>query len=67
MARAGLSLIAIQRSDAESAREQYAFFKSERGTLLSRQFSADRLLGLLAQTISKLDDSQTHFEDAVAF
>ena len=67
MARAGLSLIAIQRSDAESAREQYSFLKSERGTQRFGPFSADRLLGLLAQTMGNDDDSQTHFEDAVAF
>lgn len=67
-ARAGLALIAIQRSDGESAREQYSFLKSERGTLPYYQtFSVDRVLGLLAQTIVNLDDSQTHFEDALAF
>ncbi|MCH8309040.1 MAG: hypothetical protein IIB17_00925 [Chloroflexi bacterium] len=30
-------------------------------------FCTDRLLGLLAQTTTNLDDSETHFEDALAF
>ncbi len=29
--------------------------------------SADRLLGLLAQTMGKLDEAASHFEDALAF
>jgi tetratricopeptide (TPR) repeat protein len=67
-ARIGLGLIAIQRSDAESAKEQYSFLKSEHGTQPPFQtFCADRLLGLLAQTMGNLDDSQSHFDDALAF
>ena len=30
-------------------------------------FSVDRLLGLLAQTMGKLVDAMSHFEDALAF
>ena len=30
-------------------------------------FSVDRLLGLLAQTMGKLEDAMSHFEDALAF
>ena len=67
MAREGLALIAVQRSDAESANEQYSFLKSQRGNQLGPATSADRMLGLLAQTMGSLDDAQTHFEDAVAF
>jgi tetratricopeptide (TPR) repeat protein len=66
-ARAGLALIAIQRSDAESAKEQYSFLLSERGTHFMIPPCADRLLGLLAQTIGNLDDSKAHFEDALTF
>ncbi|MDP6512568.1 MAG: protein kinase, partial [SAR202 cluster bacterium] len=67
-ARAGLALVAIQRSDEESAIELYSSLTPERGTqFLSPVFCADRLLGLLAQTMGNLDDSETHFEDALAF
>ena len=65
--RMGLALIAIQRSDSGSAREQYSILESQRGTQEGPYISYDRLLGLLAQTMSNLDDAQTHFEDALTF
>ena len=65
-ARVGLALIAIQRNDSKSAKEQYSFLKSWRGTQLDAVICCDRLLGLLAQTMDDLDDAQSHFEDALA-
>jgi DNA-binding CsgD family transcriptional regulator/tetratricopeptide (TPR) repeat protein len=67
-ARAGLALIAIQRGDAASAKEQYTHLMSERGNLIYLlDLSADRILGILAHTIGNLNDSQAHFEDALTF
>ena len=66
--RAGLALIAVQRGDLDSAREQYAALAAQRGTMLAfGAISADRLLGLLSQTLGRPEDGATHFEDAVAF
>ncbi len=65
--RTGLALIAIQRSDAKSAEEQYSILESRRGTQFGPGICYDRLLGLLAQTMGNLDESQAHFEDALAF
>ena len=67
MARSGLALIAIQRGDADSAREQYSFLELWHGTQERAFICYDRLLGLLAQTMGNLDDSAGHFEDALAF
>ena len=66
-ARIGLGLVAIERSDAESAKEQYSFLESRRGTQLDVVMCGDRLLGLLAQTIGNLDDAEVHFDEALAF
>ena len=70
LARTGLSLMAVVHQDPVAAQEQYAELASIRGTLLTATFSGgfmsgDRLLGLLAHTMSKFDHAQTHFEDAV--
>ena len=59
-------------SDEESANEQYKQLLRHSGTvivqgLLSVDRSVDRLLGLLAQTMSNLNDAQSHFEDALTF
>ena len=63
----GLALIAIQRNDAESAREQYPFLDSRRGFQELAVICYDRLLGLLVQTTGDLDNAQAYFEDALAF
>jgi tetratricopeptide (TPR) repeat protein len=67
IARAGLGFMAAALGDVESAREQYAALVSQRGRLILWARSADRLLGLLAQTIGSLDQAAEHFEDALAF
>ena len=65
-ARAGLALMAVQRGDFAAAREQYAALESVRGIMMIH-VSIDRVLGLLAHTMSHLDQAETHFEDAMAF
>ncbi|MCH8063270.1 MAG: AAA family ATPase, partial [Chloroflexi bacterium] len=65
--KAGLALIAIQLSDAESAKEHYFFLESRRGIQELALISYDRLLGLLAQTMGEAETAVGHFEDALAF
>ena len=66
-ARAGLGLQAVLENDGVGALAQYAALESARGTMLWWMISGGRLLGLLAQTIGKPDDSVVHFEDALTF
>ena len=66
-ARVALSLLAVQAGDAESAGEQYSYLSSLRGTLLWFTISADRLLGMLANTMIEPDQAIAHFEDALTF
>ena len=65
LARMGLGLIAIVDGDGESAARQYDFLSPRRGICLV--ISSDRLLGLLARTMGRLDDAAGHFEDALSF
>ena len=68
LARAALALIAVQRGDLAAAKEQYAALESQRGTMMLIGMTlVDRVLGLLAQTMGKPDDSAAHFDDALAF
>ena len=66
LARIGLSLVAVHRCDVGAAQENYAFFDSQRG-IAYFDFSVDRLLGLLSQTMGNLDQAAAHFEEALAF
>jgi tetratricopeptide (TPR) repeat protein len=68
-ARTSLALLAVLRGDVAVAQESYTALESGRGMLLAPIFSmsADRLLGLLAQTMGKPDQAAAHFEDALAF
>ena len=66
IARVGLALMSVQRDDVSAAGEQYTHLESRRGTLLVPTMAADRLLGLLSQTMGELDDAADHFEDALA-
>ena len=68
MARVSLALMAVQRSDAMTAEELYADLETRRGmSVHPAGISSDRVLGLLAQTMGKLDEATAHFEDALAF
>ena len=65
LVRMGLGLTAVAQKDHELALEQYAALLSQRGTAF--MMSGDRLLGLLARAMGRMDDASTHFEDALAF
>jgi ATP/maltotriose-dependent transcriptional regulator MalT len=66
-AKAGLALLAAQQGDQSAAEEHYDYFLRHRGTMIWTLASADRLLGLLAQTVGDLDQAAAHFEDALTF
>ncbi|MCH7621972.1 MAG: hypothetical protein IH870_08750, partial [Chloroflexi bacterium] len=71
-ARIGLALIAVQRGDAMAAGELYGTLEPLRGTMspqgpIGPGLAADRLLGLLSQTVGNLDQAVAHFEDALTF
>ena len=65
-ARTALALIAVERGDVAAAREQYAALEPRCGILL-QYVSTDRVLGLLAQTLGRIEQAIAHFEDALAF
>ena len=64
-ARITLALLAVHRSDTEAAAEHYQALRSRPRVI--GFIASDRLLGLLAYTMGKLDDAASHFEDAVDF
>ena len=69
-ARAGIALavVAVERSDRPSAREQYDALLPYSGVMTNGHPPVtDRVLGLLAQTLGRIDDAASHFEDALAF
>jgi len=67
-ARASLALMAVERGDIGVVREQYDPLVSLSGTLLEGgTMCTDRVLGLLCHAMARLDQSITHFEDALAF
>ncbi|MCI0441315.1 MAG: AAA family ATPase [Chloroflexi bacterium] len=67
-AQAALAQVAILRCETSTAAEQYAALKLRYNTVTwTGATSIDRLLGLLAKTIGKLDTAQRHFEDALSF
>ncbi len=75
--RCGLAMLAVLRTDAASAEEQYAALDSARGigvpasvmtTVRAVPMSFTpiaHLLGLLAQTMGNLDRAMAHFEDSL--
>ena len=66
-AKAGLALLAVLQGDQFAAEEHYAYFLGHRGTMIWTFSSADRLLGLLSQTMGNLEQATGHFENALAF
>jgi len=71
-ARMGLALMAVQRRDAVAASELYAALVSMRGTMFPQcpwghALAADRILGLLSQTMENPDQAAGHFEAALTF
>ena len=68
LGRAGIALITVHEQDVAGAQEQHEALAASRGTVLTAVgISVDRLLGLLAQTIGKLDEAATHFEEGLDF
>ncbi len=66
-ARVALAFVAVERGDAFSAREQYDALLPYRGVMTNwHPPVTDRVLGLLAQTLGRIDDAASHFEDALA-
>ena len=65
-ARIGLAVTAVLTHDESEATEQYTAIAELKKAVPFFWVSVDRVLGLLAHTIGKLDDSQTHFDDAIA-
>jgi len=63
----GLGLISVQENDSTAVNENYALLKPYAGTLVFTFISADRVLGLLVQTMNKSDQAAKHFDDALAF
>ena len=67
-ARAGLALMAVQQGDAIAAKKQYAALEPQRGAMVALGVQVlDPLLGMLSMTFGELDQSMSHFEDALAF
>jgi len=77
ISRCGLAMLAVLRSDAAAAEEQYAALESARGmgvpasvmrTVRAVPLSftpTTHLLGLLAYTTGNLDQAMDHFEDSL--
>ena len=61
----------MTRGDAAAAEQQYGVLRPRQGTmlggLLDSIISADRILGLLAQTAGLLDSAILHTQEAMAF
>ena len=66
-ANTGLALLAIQKGGQSAAEEHHAYFQGQRGTMILSVISADRLLGLLSQTMGNLAQASEHFEDSLTF
>jgi tetratricopeptide (TPR) repeat protein len=64
-ARIGLAVTAVLTDDKSETMEQYSAFAELKKSMPFLFISVDRLLGLLAHTMGNLDNSQTHFEDAI--
>jgi ATP/maltotriose-dependent transcriptional regulator MalT len=66
-AKASLALLAAEQDDQSATEEHYDYFLSHRGTMIWTLASADRLLGLLVQTMGNPEQAAVHFEDALTF
>jgi hypothetical protein len=66
--RISLALMAINRQDGETAADMYEFLEpGHRGMPVQGIMCFDRLLGLLAHTMSNLDQAVEHYEDGLTF
>ena len=68
LARAGLALAAVERSDPTGAVEHYGFLHQYRGRMLYGGLGAvDRMLALICVVAGRYDDAVSHFEGARTF
>ncbi len=69
VAKTAQAILSVIEGDAVAAAEHYNVLKSKSGTMLSNasDIRVDRVLGLLAHTMGRLDQAGEHFEDALAF
>ncbi|HLB03509.1 MAG TPA: hypothetical protein VJK66_00695, partial [Gaiellaceae bacterium] len=68
LARTGLAFLAAQRGDASAAETLHAGLEPFGGGAIPfLPLSADRLLGMLAATMSRFDTAAAHFEAALEF
>jgi DNA-binding CsgD family transcriptional regulator len=65
--RTGLALKAVETKDSALAQEQYIALTGLQGKMRGSFICADRLMGLLSQTMGNLDQAVAHFKDALAF
>ena len=65
-ASTGLAIMAVEELDINEASSQYETLMDWHG-VYPLCYASDRILGLLARTMGNKDDSQRHFEDALAF
>jgi len=62
------AVAAVLRKDSAAAAEQYTALTRDKGTVLyPSNFSADHVLGLLAEVSGNMDAAHTHFEDGITF
>ena len=67
-AKIALAVVAVECGDRASVREQYDALLAYRGVMTNGHPPVtDRVLGLLAQTLGRIDDAARHFEDALDF
>ncbi len=66
-AKTGLAMIGVLRGGRAGAARFYDSISARKGTTLFWVISADRLLGLLSETMADLEQSAAHFEDALTF
>jgi tetratricopeptide (TPR) repeat protein len=65
--RTGLALKAVETKDSALAQEQYIALTGLPGKTRGAFICADRLMGLLSQTMGNPDQAVAHFKDALAF
>ncbi len=66
-ARAGLAVASVMEGDATAASDQYQALEARRGTFVhgGSPASVDRLLGLLASSLGRVEVADTHFHQAI--
>ena len=61
-AKAALALLAVPEGYQSSPEDHCAYLLGHRGTMIGTEPSADRLLGLLSQTMGNMGQATSHFE-----